>query len=152
MGVGGLEPPETVRPTRLQRVAFAALPHTRKLAGTRRGCSFLSLTTTLVATQGWLPRFRDRVSAVHSPDPQKSGRSGEVRTPDLLLPKQTRYQLRYTPTENQCPWLDSNQRPDLAPGILVLHHCTLVLEGGLLYQLSYKGKTEKSEKLLVFRF
>ncbi len=22
----------------------------------------------------------------------------------------------------------------------VLHHCTLVLEGGLLYQLSYRGK------------
>lgn len=47
--------------------------------------------------------------------------------------------LFYKPSKLR-PWLDSNQRPDLAPGILVLHHCTRVLEGGLLYQLSYKDK------------
>ena len=30
------------------------------------------------------------------------GRSEETRTPDILVPNQTRYQLRYTPIEELC--------------------------------------------------
>ena len=36
------------------------------------------------------------------------GRSEETRTPDILLPKQARYQLRYTPLLSTSAWLSYN--------------------------------------------
>jgi hypothetical protein len=36
------------------------------------------------------------------PNCQKSGRGGEIRTPDILLPKQTRYQAALHPVGAYC--------------------------------------------------
>ncbi len=49
-----------------------------------------------------MKRSLDRLH-VFLPHGQKNGRSSRIRTGDFLVPNQTRYQLRYTPTAFQIP-------------------------------------------------
>ncbi len=45
------------------------------------------------------PQKRKNRPEVRSAENRKNGRGSEIRTRDLLLPKQTRYQLRYAPSK-----------------------------------------------------
>ena len=48
------------------------------------------------------------------------GRSGEARTPDILVPNQARYQLRYTPMKQ---WREITPRnPDAAHAAEIVAH------------------------------
>lgn len=60
-----------------------------------------------------------------------SGRNGQTRTGDFLLPRQVRYHLRYVPMK-WLPHLDSNQEPpESKSGTLPIASCGMVGGGGI---------------------
>ena len=68
----------------------------------------------------------------------KSGRGREIRTPDILLPKQARYQTALYPDKPEC----QNNNPCSGGGIILMRPGEINFVTGILLRL--RGKTQLS--------